>query len=106
MKVCPLDPCTALGRLTLTLLAPLGDSRIHDLALEAAWAAKYAGLSDNEAVALVSSHVEKILSLQPSCDIVIWENDPLEYGGRVVLSFDATKDGKLQLGSCWPEESK
>ncbi|KAK1984803.1 hypothetical protein LZ30DRAFT_585391 [Colletotrichum cereale] len=80
------------------------DYRIHDLALEAAWAAKYANLGNKEAVRLVSSNVEDILSLPRSSDIVVWEDSPLEFGGTVALSFEADKNGELEVAACWPQE--
>ncbi|OBR14270.1 Carbohydrate esterase family 9 protein [Colletotrichum higginsianum IMI 349063] len=80
------------------------DYRIHDLALEAAWAAKYANLGDKEAVRLVSSNVEDILGLPKSNDIVVWEDSPLEFGGTVALSFETSKDGELEVAACWPQE--
>ncbi|KAI1326030.1 hypothetical protein F5Y16DRAFT_376142 [Xylariaceae sp. FL0255] len=83
---------------------PQGDSRIHALALEASWAAKYAGLSEHEAVRLVSTNVEDILGLRPSKDIVVWENSPLQVGGTVILSLEENANGKLFVGTCWPDE--
>ncbi|KEZ43349.1 hypothetical protein SAPIO_CDS4805 [Scedosporium apiospermum] len=85
------------------------DYRLHALPLEAGWAAKYAGLSDAEAVRLISSSVEDILGLGRAKDLVIWEGSPLEFGGAVVLSF-AQQNGKteatsrLEISSCWPDE--
>ncbi|TDZ29389.1 hypothetical protein C8035_v011290 [Colletotrichum spinosum] len=79
------------------------DYRIHDLALEAAWAAKYANLGDKEAVRLISNNVEDILGLSKSNDVVIWEGSPLEFGGTVALSFEEGKDG-LEVAACWPQE--
>ncbi|KAK6193100.1 RNA-splicing factor [Pestalotiopsis sp. IQ-011] len=83
---------------------PVGDSRIHDLALEASWAAKYAGLNEHEAVQLVSKKVEGILRLKASKDIVLWENNPLQWGASVVLSLEETEGGKLEVGTCWPDD--
>ncbi|KAF9872698.1 hypothetical protein CkaCkLH20_09877 [Colletotrichum karsti] len=80
------------------------DYRIHDLALEAAWAAKYANLGDKETVRLVSSNVEDILGLERTKDIVIWEGSPLEFGGTVALSFEQGKDGEIEVAACWPQE--
>ncbi len=84
--------------------APEGDSRIHDLALEASWAAKYAGLSDQEAIRLVSANVEDILGLERSRDVVVWEGSPLQYGGRPVLAFQAVEGDTLELAACMPDE--
>ncbi|KAI0123869.1 hypothetical protein BJ170DRAFT_687117 [Xylariales sp. AK1849] len=84
---------------------PVVDSRIHDLALEAAWVAKYAGLSEHEAVRLVTKNVEDILGLKPSKDIVLWENSPLQWGGSVVLSFEETEGGNIEVGTCWPDDT-
>ncbi|KAH6661396.1 carbohydrate esterase family 9 protein [Truncatella angustata] len=83
----------------------MADSRIHDLVLEASWVAKYAGLTEHEAVQLVTKNVETILGLKPSKDIVVWENNPLQYGGSVVLTFEETADGMLALGTCWPDDT-
>ncbi|KUJ07432.1 composite domain of metallo-dependent hydrolase [Mollisia scopiformis] len=79
------------------------DSHIHNLPLEAAWAAKYAGLSSNDAINLVSRNIEQILSLdvkEDSRDFVIYEGNPLEFGASVVLSIDGD-DG--MVATCWPE---
>lgn len=80
-----------------------GDSSIHNLPIEAAWAAKYAGLSSKDAVNLVSRNIEEILSLdvkEENRDIVIYEGNPLEFGASVVLSIDG-QDGSV--ATCWPE---
>ncbi|KAK8136627.1 hypothetical protein PG984_004567 [Apiospora sp. TS-2023a] len=84
---------------------PEGDSRIQSLSLEAAWAAKYAGLSDREAVRLVSRNVEAILGLEPSRDLVLWENNPLQFGASVVLSFEENQEGRLAVATCWPDDA-
>ena len=75
------------------------ESSIHDLLLEASWAAKYAGLSEKETINLVSKNVEDILGLGKTEDIVIYEGNPLEFGASVVLSLD----GKGGIDECWPE---
>lgn len=80
------------------------DYRIHDLALEAAWAAKYANLGNKETVRLVSTNVEDILGLERSKDIVVWEGSPFEFGGTVALTFEQGKDGVVEVASCWPQE--
>lgn len=82
---------------------PPGDSRIQSLALEAAWAAKYAGLSEHEALGLVSSNIEMILGMEKSKDVVIWEGNPLSFG-TPVLAFQHVVDG-LEVASCWPNEA-
>lgn len=83
--------------------APAGDSRLHDLAVEASWAAKYAGLSEREAVQLVSKNVEVILGLKPSKDVVFWEGNPLHFGSPVLAFQEGPGGGgKLELSSCWP----
>ena len=81
------------------------DAHIHNLPLEAGWAAKYAGLGKREAVDLVSRNIEKILSLnvaEKKRDFVIWEGNPMEFGGTVVLSFDSEAG---LVGTCWPEST-
>lgn len=87
----------------LTRQGPLGDSRIQSLALEASWAAKYAGLGDSEALALVSGNIEAILGLEESRDLVIWEGNPLHFG-TPVLAFQWQEDGRLHVSSCWPND--
>jgi hypothetical protein len=82
---------------------PEGDTRIHALSLEASWAAKYAGLSDQEAIRLVSRNVEEIFNLAPSRDIVVWEGSPLQYGGQVQLALQEV-DGLLEIATCYPDE--
>ncbi|KUI64087.1 Imidazolonepropionase [Cytospora mali] len=82
---------------------PPGDSRIQSLALEASWTAKYAGLSEHEALRLVSTNVEEILGLEKSGDLVVWEGNPLQFG-TPVLAFQA-QGGRLSVGSCWPGEA-
>ncbi|KAK1148379.1 hypothetical protein N8T08_010190 [Aspergillus melleus] len=91
-------------------LAVRSDSAIHGLAQEARWAGKYAGLGDEEAIALVSTNIEEILGLrsasehregetQPySGDIVVWEGNPLRGEGSVVISIQ--DDNKI--ADCWP----
>ncbi|KAK7733960.1 hypothetical protein SLS53_008112 [Cytospora paraplurivora] len=81
---------------------PPGDPRLQSLALEASWAAKYAGLSEHEALGLVSTNVEEILGLERSGDVVVWEGNPLQFG-TPVLAFQE-REGRLLVGSCWPNE--
>jgi hypothetical protein len=87
----------------LTNTSTEGDSHIFNLPLEAAWAAKYAGLSDEAAIDLVSRNIEEILQLdvrEESRDFVVWEGDPLEFGGSVVIAVDG-EGGRI--AECWPE---
>jgi len=83
-----------------------GDIHIHNLIIEASWAAKYAGLSDLEAINLVSRNIEKILDLphakksDSERDFVIWEGDALDFGASVVLAIDGEKGEVLE---CWPD---
>lgn len=86
------------------VIGPPGDSRVHDLALEASWAAKYAGLSEHEAIQLVSKNVEEVLGLKPSKDIVIWEGNPLQFGTPVLAFQEGPHGTKLELNSCWPND--
>jgi hypothetical protein len=92
--------------LPLTTTAKQGtvDSHVHNIPIEAAWAAKYAGLSSKEAVDLVSTNIEKILGLdvKGKRDFVIYEGNPLEFGASVVLAFDG-EDGLVS--TCWPESN-
>ncbi len=82
-----------------------GDSLLHNLHLEASWAAKYAGLSPKEAVNLVSRNIEQILGLdvnEENRDFVVFEGNPLQFGASVVIAFDG-QDGGVSL--CWPESN-
>lgn len=89
------------------LSGPGGDSRISSLALEAAWAAKFAGLSEHEALGLVSTNIEEILGLEKSKDIVVWEGSPLNFGTPVLaFQHDSRRNGdRLEVASCWPNEA-
>ncbi|CAG8213187.1 unnamed protein product [Penicillium olsonii] len=89
-------------------LALNSDSKIHGLAQEAWWAGKYAGLTDRQAIALVSTNIDSILggSSKKSVredssvqDFVVWEGNPLRGEGSVVASFQG--DGKVS--DCWPD---
>ncbi|TID14531.1 carbohydrate esterase family 9 protein-like protein [Venturia nashicola] len=75
-----------------------GDSHLHNLALEASWVAKYAGLSEHAAVNLVSTNIERILGLngEEKGDIVVWEGNPLQFGASVVVTIDG-HDGAVLL---------
>lgn len=86
-------------RFALAIQNHEGNSFIHNLPIEASWAAKYAGLSEQQAVDLVSTNVEKILSLNATEDIVVWEGNPLEFGATPAVVIDG--DTK-QVVSCWP----
>lgn len=89
----------------LAIEGPDGVAHLHNTAIEASWAAKYAGLSKTEAVDLVSRNVESILGLkvmEGERDFVIWEGDPLEFGASVVLAV-AGGDGEGEVSICWPE---
>ncbi|KZF23063.1 amidohydrolase [Xylona heveae TC161] len=91
-------------------LAITGDSKVYSLAQEAQWAAKYAGLTEKQAISLVSTNIETILGLRPKTslseqgllphgDVVVWEGNPLKGEGSVVVSIQ--EDGRI--GDCWPE---
>ena len=92
-------------------LAVSSDSKVHGLAQEARWAGKFAGLSDKEAIALVSTNIEAILgtgsertadtSQRYTGDFVVWEGDPLRGEGSVVVSV---QDGESVV-DCWPDTS-
>ncbi|CAG8947989.1 unnamed protein product [Penicillium salamii] len=79
------------------------DSKIHGLAQEAWWAGKYAGLTDKQTIALVSTNIDLILggaaAKKSIGDFVVWEGDPLRGEGSVVASFQ--DDGKVL--DCWPD---
>ncbi|KAK4868698.1 hypothetical protein LT330_006900 [Penicillium expansum] len=91
----------------LLALAVKSDSTIHGLAQEAWWAGKYAGLTDQQTIALVSTNFDLILGGQSKKvqegalvgDFVVWEGDPLRGEGSVVASFQ--DDGKI--ADCWPD---
>jgi hypothetical protein len=81
--------------------------RIHDLAPEAGWTAKYAGLEEKATVDLVTKNVEKILDLDPSKDLVVYEGNPLRFGATVVLAFHADEEtGVLEVATCYPREDE
>ncbi|KAH7066491.1 hypothetical protein FB567DRAFT_542242 [Paraphoma chrysanthemicola] len=91
----------------LVALAVKGDSKIHGLAREAAWAAKWAALSDRQAIGLVSWNFDSILRLSASDvavegyfrhDWVLWEGNPVKGEGSVVLSVDSDRI----VGDCLP----
>ncbi|KAJ4858939.1 amidohydrolase family domain-containing protein [Trichoderma breve] len=83
------------------------DYRVHDLGPEAGWAAKYAHLSQEDTVRLVTSNVESILGLEKSRDLVVFEGNPLSYGASVVVSFHANVEtGKLEVATCFPREDE
>ncbi|RFU72609.1 carbohydrate esterase family 9, partial [Trichoderma arundinaceum] len=83
------------------------DYRVHDLGPEAGWAAKYAHLSQEDTVRLVTSNVESILGLEKSKDLVVFEGNPLNFGASVVFSFHANdKTGKLEVATCFPREDE
>ncbi|XWX02413.1 hypothetical protein V2A60_010450 [Cordyceps javanica] len=76
--------------LALLDLGMPSDYKIHDLLPEAGWTAKYADLSDSEAVELVTSNIEDILHLkQKNKDVVVYEGDPLHYGATVAIVLAA-----------------
>lgn len=52
----------------------------------------------------MSSNVEEILGLEKSGDVVVWEGNPLQFG-TPVLAFQAQQGGRLEVGSCWPNEA-
>ncbi|KAL3418578.1 hypothetical protein PVAG01_10294 [Phlyctema vagabunda] len=84
-------------------IAAFSDSHIQNLAIEASWASKYAGLSNEAAVNLVSRNIEDILGLgvdEATRDFVVYEGDPLQFGASVVLAVDGQD---RQVVSCWPE---
>ncbi|OHF03931.1 amidohydrolase [Colletotrichum orchidophilum] len=100
----------------LIALAVRGDSKVHGLAQEAQWAAKFAGLTEKEAIKLVSTNFDEILGLNSatrvsgesgdvlaektySGDFVVWDGNPLNGEGSVVLAVQS--DGKI--GDCWPD---
>ncbi|KAL0932710.1 carbohydrate esterase family 9 protein (amidohydrolase) [Colletotrichum truncatum] len=100
----------------LVAVAVRGDSKVHGLAQEAELAAKFAGLSEKEAIKLVSTNFDKILGLandkEPGYgarerpieknytgDFVVWNGNPLRGEGSVVVTVQ--DDGKV--GDCWPD---
>lgn len=94
----------------LALLEPgmPSDYKIHDLLPEAGWTAKYAGLRDDEAVALVTRNVEDILDLKHrNRDIVVYEGNPLYYGATVALVLaESEETGRLDVVGCFPRENE
>lgn len=84
------------------------DYKIHDLLPEAGWTAKYAGLSDSEAVRLVTSNIEEILGLNKrNRDIVVYEGNPLYYGATVAITLAANDEtGELEVVGCFPRDNQ
>lgn len=84
------------------------DYKIHDLLPEAGWTAKYAGLSDSEAVDLVTSNIEEILDLNKrNRDIVVYEGNPLYYGATVAITLAANDEtGRLEVVGCFPRDNE
>jgi hypothetical protein len=73
---------------------------IHNLPIEASWAAKYAGLSERAAVDLVSRNTEEILGIEvkeEERDIVVFESNPLEFGASVVVSIDGSNMSVMEF---------
>ncbi|TDZ29972.1 hypothetical protein C8035_v003550 [Colletotrichum spinosum] len=115
----PLSPSPAqvlLDAGVLVALAVCGDSKVHGLAQEAQWAAKFAGLGEKDAIKLVSANFDEILRLKAhgehatdideqqvrkryEGDFVVWDGNPLKGEGSVVLTVQ--DDGKI--GDCWPD---
>ncbi|PYI05165.1 carbohydrate esterase family 9 protein-like protein [Aspergillus sclerotiicarbonarius CBS 121057] len=90
----------------------LGDSNIHNLVIDAGFARKVAGLSELDAVNLVSKNIEEILGLDVKPnetgginrgrDFVLYEGNPLEWGARVVFTVDGAHEKVVE---CWPDEN-
>ena len=88
----------------------LGDSNIHNLVIDAGFARKVAGLSELDAVNLVSRNIEEILGLEVEektgiyggRDFVLYEGNPLEWGARVVFTVDGANEKVVE---CWPDEN-
>lgn len=81
---------------------------MHDLILEASWVGMQIGLEKRESVELASTKLEQILGLPASGDFVIWEGNPFDHGGSVVLAFSPVdlkqSTEKFKVSSCWPDE--
>jgi imidazolonepropionase-like amidohydrolase len=94
-------------KFALAVVAPdmPADFRIHELGPDAGWTRKYAGLTDDETVRLVTTNVEEILGLPPSGDLVVFEGDPLRFGASVVLAFHGDGRGGVELATCFPREA-
>jgi len=75
-----------------------GDSTIFKLPMEAKYAAKFARLSDQAAINLVSKNIESILGIH-NPDMVLWEGNPLTMSGSVAASFDGETG---EIATCWP----
>ncbi|BFZ63283.1 hypothetical protein YB2330_004404 [Saitoella coloradoensis] len=87
------------ANVTVALAQP-DDGLLGQLYWEAGWASHMSGnLDEKEAVALVSTNVEKILGLDVKrrSDFVIYEGNPLDFGASVVVVLG---DG---VQACWPE---
>ena len=104
----PVRTLTQAG--VLVGLAVKGDSKVHGLAQEAQWAAKYAGIEAKDAIKLASTNLEEILLLRGrdqdiaqnnvyQGDFVVWEGNPLRGEGTPVLTV--RDDG--ETADCWPD---
>ena len=54
----------------------------------------------------MTTNLETILGLRKSKDFVLWDGNPLEYGGTVALAFHEKSDGRFEISSCWPDEDE
>ena len=52
---------------------------------------------------LVSRNVEDILGLERTKEVVVWEGDPLEFGGSVAVVLGLDESGRGGVEECWPE---
>jgi len=72
------------------------NNHIRNSGWEAGWVA---GCGNRTfAVDLVSRNIERILRLEPTTDVIVYEGDPFEFGARVALIIEA---GKIR--SCYPD---
>lgn len=75
------------------------DNSTRRLFWEAGLAAKsVSDFSEDETIALLTSNVNEIFSLQPANDFVIFEGNPFDFGAQVAFTFN---DGKVR--KCFPD---
>jgi len=99
----PLSPDTNFGVLrkhgVKVGLVVADNALLGESAWEANWAARLAGdITSKETIDLVSSNIREILGLPKSKDFVIFEGDPLDFGGRLALTIEGGR-----ITTCFPQ---
>lgn len=65
------------------------DGALGELYWEAGWAALDAGLSEDEAIGLVSHDVQRILGIESKA-FVVYQGNPLQFGSTLAFTFDGS----------------